>query len=79
MSLDIRYSKQAKKFISKQDKSQKDRLENAINNLPTGDVKRLKGYTYYRLRVGDYRLIFDKQLNIIEVIKIDNRGETYKW
>ena len=78
MSLDIRYSKQAKKFISKQDKLQKDRLENAINNLPNGDVKKLKGYTYYRLRVGDYRVIFDKQLNIIEVIKIDNRGEAYK-
>ena len=34
MSLNIRYSKQAKKFISKQDKLQRDRPKSAVNNLP---------------------------------------------
>jgi len=49
--------------------------------LPDGDVKKIKGYKdLFRLRVGDYRVIFtinDKDLIII-VLTIGNRGEIYK-
>ncbi|WP_340162580.1 type II toxin-antitoxin system RelE family toxin [Thermoclostridium caenicola] len=47
--------------------------------MPKGDVKKLKGYAYYRLRVGDFRVIFtknDKEL-VILVIDIGNRGQIY--
>jgi len=47
--------------------------------LPKGDVKKLKGYEYYRLRVGDFRVIFtknDKEL-VILIIDIGNRGQIY--
>lgn len=37
----INYSKQAIKFLSKQDKSTRIRIVNAINQLPKGDVKKL--------------------------------------
>ncbi len=50
----------------------------AINKLPQGDVKKLQGQENYRLRVGDYRIIFDKNGEILYIEKIDNRGQVYK-
>lgn len=49
----IKYEKQAEKFIEKQPKDQRLRIYKAINKLPDGDVKRLKGDDSgrYRLRV----------------------------
>lgn len=38
----------------------------------------MTGTNFYRLRIGDYRVIFDNLGNIIEVLKINNRGEIYK-
>ena len=32
----------------------------------------------FRLRVGDYRIIFDKKGSILLIKKIDNRGQIYK-
>ena len=78
LKLTINYSKQAIKFLSKQDKPTKIRIVNAINNLPSGDVKKLQGRSGYRLRVGDYRIIFDKDGNVLFIEKIDNRGQIYK-
>ena len=69
------------KFINKQDNYQRKRILSAIYGLPKGDVKKLKGYEYYRLRVGDFRVIFttknDKEL-VILVIDIGNRGQVYE-
>lgn len=73
-------SKNALKFINKQDIHQRKRTLSAIYGLPKGDVKKLKGYEYYRLRVGDFRVIFtknDKEL-IILVIDIGTRGQIYE-
>lgn len=74
----INYSKQAIKFLSKQDKSTRIRIFEAINKLPQGDVKKLHGQEGYRLRVGDYRVIFDKNGNVLYIEKIDSRGQVYK-
>lgn len=76
--MDIQYSKQAIKFLKKQDLPTRKRLINAIHSLPSGDVKKLQGANGYRLRVGDYRIIFDKSGNILYIEKIDNRGQVYK-
>ena len=55
----IEYNREAIKHISKMDKPTKQRLKNAIEKLPAGDVKKLQGYLVdYRLRVGDLRVIF---------------------
>ena len=56
----------------------KRRIINAINNLPSGDVKKLQGVNGYRLRVGDFRILFDRDGNITYIEKIDNRGQVYK-
>lgn len=74
----VQYSKQALKFLNKQDMPTKRRIINAINNLPSGDVKKLQGVNGYRLRVGDFRILFDRDGNITYIEKIDNRGQVYK-
>ena len=74
----VKYSKQSIKFLSKQDKTTRIRIVEAINKLPQGDVKKLQGQENYRLRVGDYRNIFNKNGEILYIEKIDNRGQVYK-
>ena len=76
--MQIRYSRQAEKFLKKQPADEARRIRNAIDDLPAGDVKRLKGSTSFRLRVGNYRVIFDKNGNVIYISKIDSHGQVYK-
>ena len=47
---------------------------------PILDVKKLQGEPYYRLRVGAWRVIFDRtdELKIISIEKIKPRGGAYK-
>ena len=74
--------KRAVKFIAKQPKPQRERLLKAIYKLPeSGDIKQMHGYAgYYRLRVGDYRIIYtaDNNVLLVRVIEIGNRGDIYK-
>ena len=42
-NLEIKYSKQALKFLKKQDTITQKRILNAISVLPKGDVKALQG------------------------------------
>jgi len=73
-----RYSKQAKKYMSKQGKEIETRIRRAVSKLPLGDVVKLNGFVdTYRLRIGDFRIIFIKEGNTISVQKIDNRGQVY--
>ncbi len=76
--MEIYYSKQALKFLEKQEKRIQQRILSAIETLPLGDVKRLQGTSKYRLRVGDYRIIFDRNGHIIMIEKIENRGQVYR-
>ena len=53
----------------------------AIHKLPDGtDIKRLKGYNLYRMRVGNVRVIYSiqEEIKIITIENIDNRGDVYK-
>ncbi len=77
----IELQKAAQKFIEKQDKQQRLRLYKAIYMLPQGtDIRRLAGTKMYRLRVGDFRILYeiDNGVYKINVINIDNRGQVYK-
>jgi mRNA interferase RelE/StbE len=77
--MDPTYSKQAETFLAKQSEKQVARIKNAIHALPAGEVKKLRGFqNMYRLRVGDFRILFEKDGNSYHVIKIDNRGDVYK-
>lgn len=74
--------KRAKKFLDKLPMNEKKRVVAAIEKLPESEnVKMLKGYDgIYRLRVGDYRIIYtiDNGELIITVIDAGNRGQIYK-
>ena len=47
---------------------------------PALDVKRLQGEPYYRFRIGDWRVIFDRRdaVKIIAIERIKPRGGAYK-
>ena len=44
------------------------------------DVKPLRGNRGFRLRTGNYRVIFDRddQTQVIEILRIGLRGDVYK-
>ena len=73
--------KKAKKFIDKLPMPTKKRIIEAINLLPYGsDIKQMKGHDdLFRLRVGDYRIIYtvDNGELIVYVIGAGNRRQIY--
>lgn len=77
----IKIRPKALKFIEKQDKYQRLRIYKAIYNLPKGDIKKMVGCkNEYRLRIGNYRIIYEQIQNefIILITKAENRGQIYK-
>ncbi|MBF0716115.1 type II toxin-antitoxin system RelE family toxin [Gemelliphila palaticanis] len=75
---EIIFSKSALKFLKKQNKNTQIRLIKAIKEIPNGDIKKLQGFPFKRLRVGTYRVIFNEEGLIINIINIGNRGDIYK-
>ena len=71
----------ASKVLRRLGRSDRERLQDAINGLPAGDVKRLQGQQeFYRLRVGGWRVIFvmDPAQQTIFVALISPRGDAYR-
>ena len=68
-------------FLRRKEKSIKDRISKlAFFPLIHLDVKKLKGQQdVYRLRVRDYRVIFeyDKEERLVKILKIGKRGGIY--
>lgn len=55
------------------------RLKEAIEKLPFGDIRKLAGLeNEYRLRVGDLRVLFTIEDDIITINDIKPRGQAYK-
>ena len=75
---EIKYSKQAIKFLKKQPLRIRKCIIQAIEQIPEGDIIKLQGKDGYRLRVGGYRVIFDRNGHVVFVNKIGNRGDVYK-
>ena len=73
--------KRAKKFIDRLPMNEKRRIVAAIERLPEGtDIKAMKGGNdLFRLRVGDYRIIYavDNGQLIVYVIDAGSRGQIY--
>ncbi len=83
MNYTIEIQKPAEKFIMKLPRPEKERVLRAIHGLPEqGDIKRLQGKKskgLFRLRVGDYRIIYSVDNGRLTVFVVDagNRGEIY--
>lgn len=73
--------KPAKKFIDKLPENDKRRIVSAIEALPdSGDIKKLQGKSgYFRLRVGNYRIIYtvDNGKLTVYIVDAGNRGQIY--
>ena len=54
-----------------------DKIDKMSENPASCDIKKLKESDYYRLRVGDYRIIFIFDDNIIKILKIGHRQQIY--
>ena len=85
MPFSIRFTPRALRDFSTLDKTAQQRLRRHIDRLgenpfPSGAKKLHAEEPYYRIRVGDYRVIYQvkaDQLAII-VVKIGHRREVYR-
>lgn len=79
---EIIVSDTAKKQLNKLSQEMKDRIGNVLERIRTRPfhfIKKLVNSPYYRLRVGDYRIILDIKQNqlIIFVIELGHRKNVY--
>ncbi|MEX6506906.1 type II toxin-antitoxin system RelE/ParE family toxin [Jiella sp. M17.18] len=80
---EIAYSKDAAKALERMPRNAADRVRFKIRQYAedpsslSANVKRLKGRPYYRLRVGDWRVIFDEDRRVVRIIEIGPRGGVY--
>jgi len=75
----IKFERQAVKNIESLDITTKGRIKKGIDGLPDGDVKKLQGYNAtYRLRVGNYRIVYSLFEDSIIIKAVLRRGSAYK-
>ncbi len=72
------------KFITNLDKKTRNKILEEILDLennprPYGSVK-LKGYDGFRIRVGDYRIVYEIKDNIllVTIVKVGHRKDVYE-
>ncbi len=81
----IQFSRQAQKTLRRLDRVLRTRLDKAIQELahnpfPTNSRKLVGAENDYRLRIGNWRVIYTlyEQQVVILVVKIAPRGQVYK-
>jgi len=80
---DVEFSKTAEKQLYKLDKDTQIRIVSTLDRIrvrPYPHVKRLVGSQFFRLRVGQYRVILDiiKNKLVIYVVEIGHRRNIYR-
>ena len=79
----IEWTARALKDIEKLESAIFARISQKIDELKEApfskDIKRLKGETSFRLRVGDYRVIFDIEGDTIFILKVGHRKNIYDF
>ncbi len=78
----VEIDKRAIKDLSKLDKHTSDTILDKIESLEnfpnTSNIKRLINFTpRYRMRVGDYRVLFDIKNEVLTVYKVQHRKKIY--
>ena len=77
----IRYAASAARELEKMSRLVAQRVQSKILKLAdglAGDVKRLTNYTpEYRLRVGDWRVLFGISDDVISIDRVSHRSEAY--
>ena len=81
----LKYRRQARNYLARLPLQTKTAIVNKLHELarnpdnPDLDIDTLKGRKGFRLRVGQYRVIYTRQEDqrIIEVVKVRSRGDIY--
>ncbi|MEM1394977.1 MAG: type II toxin-antitoxin system RelE/ParE family toxin [Cyanobacteria bacterium P01_H01_bin.150] len=84
MNYQVEFTKGALKQLKKLPKDIKERIDTKIQELaieprPNG-VKKLQDDDLYRIRVGDYRIVYqiDDNVLLVTVVKVKHRREVYR-
>ena len=85
MIYEVKFTKGARKMFRKLSQELQDRIQPKIDDLaieprPNG-VKKLQGEeNSYRIRVGDYRVIYDifDEILVVNVVEVGHRSKVYK-
>ena len=85
MTYRVEIKKSAAKSLAKMPEADQKRIaekiDNLSENLPAPETTKLKGNNpFHRIRVGDYRIVFEIQDDIllILVVKIGHRRDIYR-
>lgn len=82
MQYQIEFKPKAIKDLQKIPVNDRERIINKIEAMQDdlqGDVKRLTNFTpEYRLRVGDYRVLFEVEEQTIIVYRVKHRSKAYE-
>ena len=83
----VELTREAKRYFERADAALQRKLDRCFDRLKVepchgGNIKRLKGQlaSYYRYRVGDYRVIYrvDGRQRAVFVLRIAHRSEAYE-
>ena len=80
----VRMAKPAEHRLARLERAARDRIQAAIDGLAAcsrpSDALKLSGVGVWRIRVGDFRVIYDVQDRILMVliVKLGHRREIYR-
>ena len=80
----IAYSKLALKTLRRIPATEADKIRGKIEQYAAdpasqaNNVKKLQGREGFRLRVGEWRVIFDDHGNVLAILEIGPRGSIYE-
>lgn len=85
MIYEIKFTKGARKQFKKLSQDLQDRIQSKIDDLameprPDGVKKLKKEESSYRIRVGEYRVIYEIYDNIllVTIVRVKHRSQAYK-
>lgn len=82
MRYDIEFKPRAMKDLKALTPHERDRIMAKVEGLQydlAGDVKRLTNFTpEFRLRVGNYRVLFEVDGGSLVIYRVMHRGEAYR-
>ncbi len=77
----VEYSKAATRVLDRMQPRRREAIRSKVDAFARGDrvdLKKLKGSTLLRIRVGDDRVIIDEQTMLVIVVEVGPRGGVYK-
>lgn len=80
----VNYHKKALKDLDAMPRNDASRVRSKIKQYAddpaslANQVVKMQGETGYRLRVGNWRVRFDEDNTVIEIYRVQSRGQVYK-